>query len=123
MRLVQQLALRDAGLDPGAIGYVNGHGTATEHGDIAESRATAAVLRWMLHTPVIGMVNLIARTRVAPELVQDDFTPEAVEREVSRLMESSEAREAMKADLAKVRAKLGPGGAIERAADIFAAML
>lgn len=87
------------------------------------ARATAAVLRWLLHTPVIGMVNLIARTRVAPELVQDDFTPEAVEREVSRLMESSEAREAMKADLAKVRAKLGPGGAIERAADIFAAML
>jgi 3-oxoacyl-[acyl-carrier-protein] synthase II len=43
MRLVQQLALRDAGLDPGAIGYVNGHGTGTEHGDIAESRATAAV--------------------------------------------------------------------------------
>ena len=26
-----------------AIGYVNGHGTATEHGDIAESRATSRV--------------------------------------------------------------------------------
>jgi 3-oxoacyl-[acyl-carrier-protein] synthase II len=43
MRLVQQLALHDAGVDAAAIGYVNGHGTATEHGDIAESRATAAV--------------------------------------------------------------------------------
>jgi 3-oxoacyl-[acyl-carrier-protein] synthase II len=43
MRLVQELALSDAGLDSGAIGYVNGHGTGTEHGDIAESRATAAV--------------------------------------------------------------------------------
>ena len=87
------------------------------------ARITAAVLRWMLHTPVIGMVNLIAGTRVAPELVQDAFTPEAVEREVARLLESPAAREAMKADLANVRAKLGPGGAIERAADIFAAML
>ena len=29
----------------------------------------------------------------------------------------------MKAGLAEVRAKLGPGGAIERAADIFAGML
>ena len=29
----------------------------------------------------------------------------------------------MKAGLAEVRAKLGPGGAIERAADIFARML
>ena len=25
------------------VGYVNGHGTATEHGDMAESRATSAV--------------------------------------------------------------------------------
>jgi len=38
-----ELALEDAGLPAAAIGYVNGHGTATEHGDIAETRATAAV--------------------------------------------------------------------------------
>ena len=43
MRVVMELALASAGLDPGAIGYVNGHGTATEHGDIAETRATAAL--------------------------------------------------------------------------------
>ena len=43
MRRVQELALSDARLGPGAIGYVNAHGTGTEHGDIAESRATAAV--------------------------------------------------------------------------------
>ena len=43
MRRVMEMALEDAGLPAGAIGYVNGHGTATEHGDIAESRATEAV--------------------------------------------------------------------------------
>lgn len=42
MRIVQELALRDAGVPASAVGYVNGHGTGTEHGDIAESRATAA---------------------------------------------------------------------------------
>jgi 3-oxoacyl-[acyl-carrier-protein] synthase II len=41
MRRVMELALQDAGLPPSAIGYVNGHGTATEHGDIAETQATA----------------------------------------------------------------------------------
>lgn len=41
MRKVMELALADAGLPPEAIGYVNGHGTATEHGDIAETQATA----------------------------------------------------------------------------------
>jgi lipid-A-disaccharide synthase len=84
---------------------------------------TAFVLRRMLRTPFIGMVNLIAGREVAPELVQDDFTPESVEREVRRLLESSSARERAKSGLAEVRAKLGPGGAIERAADIFASML
>lgn len=36
-----QLALADAGIPPSAVGYVNGHGTATEHGDIAETQATS----------------------------------------------------------------------------------
>jgi 3-oxoacyl-[acyl-carrier-protein] synthase II len=43
MRRVMELALEDAGLPASAIGYVNGHGTATEHGDIAETGATASV--------------------------------------------------------------------------------
>jgi 3-oxoacyl-[acyl-carrier-protein] synthase II len=43
MRIVMELALRSAGLEPAAIGYVSGHGTATEHGDIAETRATSAL--------------------------------------------------------------------------------
>ncbi|MFO0635071.1 MAG: beta-ketoacyl-ACP synthase [Nannocystaceae bacterium] len=37
-------ALADAGLPASAIEYVNGHGTATELGDIAETHATAQVL-------------------------------------------------------------------------------
>ncbi|WP_338590499.1 beta-ketoacyl-ACP synthase [Shewanella khirikhana] len=38
-----RLALKDAALDADAIGYVNAHGTATDRGDVAETRATAAV--------------------------------------------------------------------------------
>jgi lipid-A-disaccharide synthase len=84
---------------------------------------TASILRHMIRTPFIGMVNLIAGRRVAPELIQDDFTPEAVATEVRRLLDSPDARAEAKAGLAEVRAKLGPGGAIERAADIFARMM
>jgi len=40
MRIAMEMALRDAGLPADAIGYVNGHGTATEQGDIAETQAT-----------------------------------------------------------------------------------
>jgi len=38
-------ALADAGLSADAIGYVNGHGTATKAGDIAETTATYDVFR------------------------------------------------------------------------------
>ena len=43
MHACMQPALRDAGIAPSAVGYVNGHGTATEHGDIAETLATEAL--------------------------------------------------------------------------------
>lgn len=84
---------------------------------------SAFILRRMIRTPFFSMVNLIAGRRVVPELIQDDFTPAAVESEVRRLLDSSAVRDEMKSGLAEVRAKLGPGGAIERAADIFARML
>src|SRR5208282_3819229 len=84
---------------------------------------TAAILRRMLKTPFISMVNLVAGRRLVPELIQDDFTPAAVAAEVRYLLESSDGRDEMKAGLAEVRARLGSGGAIERAADVFARML
>jgi 3-oxoacyl-[acyl-carrier-protein] synthase II len=41
MQRAMELALEDAGVPPQAVGYVNAHATATEHGDIAETHATA----------------------------------------------------------------------------------
>ena len=87
------------------------------------SPISASILRRMIRTPFFSMVNLIAGRSVVPELIQDDFAPAAVEEQVRRLLDSPAAREEMKSSLAEVRAKLGPGGAIERAADIFAQML
>ena len=43
MAQAMRLALEDANLAPERIDYVNAHGTATEHGDIAESQATAEI--------------------------------------------------------------------------------
>jgi lipid-A-disaccharide synthase len=86
-------------------------------------RTTAAILRRMIRTPFIGMANLVAGRRVVPELIQDDFTPAAIATEVRYLLESPDGRDEMISGLAEVRAKLGSGGAIERAADVFARML
>lgn len=43
MQGAMRLAIEDAGLKPEAIGFVSGHGTATDWGDIAETSATHAV--------------------------------------------------------------------------------
>ena len=43
MAAAMRLALDDAGLKPEDIDYVNGHGTATDRGDVAESTATYEV--------------------------------------------------------------------------------
>lgn len=43
MAVAMRLALEDAQLPPDAIAYVNAHGTATDHGDVAETQATHSV--------------------------------------------------------------------------------
>lgn len=44
MQIAMKMAVKDAGIEPSNIGYVNGHGTATEKGDIAETQATEQAL-------------------------------------------------------------------------------
>ena len=84
---------------------------------------TAAIARLLVRTPMFAMVNLIAGKRVVPELVQKDFTPERLASEAIRLLDSPDARAEMRRGLAEVREKLGPPGAVERAADLIAGML
>ncbi|RCK30041.1 beta-ketoacyl-ACP synthase [Thalassospira lucentensis] len=43
MEIALRKSLEDAELTPADIDIVNGHGTATDHGDLAESKATRAV--------------------------------------------------------------------------------
>jgi lipid-A-disaccharide synthase len=87
------------------------------------SPLTGFIMRFMLRTPYVALVNVIAGRAVAPELIQGRFTAAAVRAEAARLLASREARAEAKAGLAEVRQKLGAGGAIDRAAEIIAGML
>jgi lipid-A-disaccharide synthase len=79
--------------------------------------------RRMIRTPFFAMANLIAGRQIVPELIQDGLTARALEAEVRRLLASDAARKQMKQELDGVRARLGSGGAIERAAGIIASHL
>jgi lipid-A-disaccharide synthase len=84
---------------------------------------TALLAKPLVRTKHFSMVNLIADREVVPELIQQDFTPERVAAETLRLLQDPAAVAAMRADLAEVRRRLGPPGAVERAADAIAALL
>lgn len=80
MAVAMRLALNDAGLDPGAIGYVSGHGTATELGDIAETQATHDVFGPAM--PISSMKSYFGHTLgacgaqeawLAIEMMNDDW--------------------------------------------------
>jgi lipid-A-disaccharide synthase len=87
------------------------------------SLLTALLAGPLVRTPFYSMVNLMAGRRIVPELVQHDFTAERVAAEVSRLLDSAAARDEMRRGFAEVRARLGPPGAVERAADLIAKMI
>ena len=78
---------------------------------------TALLVRPLLRTPFFSMVNLIADGPVVSELIQRDFTCERVSGETLRLLRDPRARETQRAGLEEVRQRLGPPGAVERAAD------
>ena len=72
--------------------------------------------RSFVKVDTFAMVNLIAGTPVVPELIQDDFTAEAVASEVLSLLTDQERATRMRAQLDAVRAQLGGPGASRRAA-------
>lgn len=87
------------------------------------SPLTATLAKPLVRTSHFAMVNLIAQKQVVPELVQDDFTPEKVASEVLHLLQNPQARASLRMGLADVRARLGPPGAVDRAADSISRLL
>ncbi|AYC34596.1 beta-ketoacyl-ACP synthase [Pseudomonas cavernae] len=79
MRGAMQLALDDAGLSPDSIGYVNGHGTATEQGDIAETLATAELFGSRM--PISSQKSFLGHTLGACGALESWFSIEMMNRD------------------------------------------
>jgi lipid-A-disaccharide synthase len=71
----------------------------------------------------IGIVNILAEKDVVREYVQEEAREENVSRELMRLLDSEDAREAMRREMAEAVALLGGPGAHDRAADAVARWL
>ncbi|MEX5684272.1 MULTISPECIES: beta-ketoacyl-ACP synthase [Pseudomonas] len=80
MRRAMELALEDAGLQPSDIGYVNGHGTATEQGDIAETLATNSLFGE--HMPISSQKSFLGHTLGACGALESWFSIEMMNRDL-----------------------------------------
>ncbi len=79
MRRAMELALEDAELPADAIGYVNGHGTATEQGDIAETQATSSLFGPRM--PISSQKSYLGHTLGACGALESWFSIEMLNRD------------------------------------------
>jgi lipid-A-disaccharide synthase len=89
---------------------------------------TFFLARRLVKVPHVGLVNLVAGERIAPELLQDEATPEKLAAALLPLLaEGSPARQQALAGVARVRAALAPRegarSAAEQVTDLVAELL
>ncbi len=87
------------------------------------SPLTYSIGRMMAQVGHIGLVNLVAGGTVAPELIQDDASPQRVVEEALSILTDGTRTTSMKTALAKVREKLGTPGASVRTARLALEMM
>lgn len=77
---------------------------------------TYFILKRFILIPNIGLVNIVAGKRIVQEFVQQAATPQAISKEIERLLTDHSYAESVRQELLGIREKLGQGGASERLA-------
>jgi lipid-A-disaccharide synthase len=77
----------------------------------------------LIRSPFKGLVNLIGREEIVPELMQDDATPESLSKVALEYLRNPERAASMRSRLAEIRARLGSRCASDTAAAAVARYL
>ena len=86
-------------------------------------RLTYEVGKRVIKVPYLGLVNLVAGESLAPELIQDDVTPERIAMAGKNFLADNALRRQTIDKLRRVKENLGRGGASERTARIAVEMM
>ena len=107
---------------------ITASGTATLEGAILGkpmviiykvSRLSYWIGRALIHVDHIGLANLVAGRRIAPELIQEDANPKRIAEETLRILKTPGLLQQMGELMSEVRSRLGEPGATDRAARII----
>ena len=82
------------------------------------SRLSFEIGKRLVKLPYIGLVNVIAGKKIAPEFVQDRFKPEAVADAIAPFLTEGKEREEFQQALRQVQYQLGTPGASARTAKL-----
>lgn len=78
------------------------------------------IAKRLINIPYIALVNLIMNKKVVTELIQDQVTPELLEKELEELLSNTPVRQQMEADYVALRNQLHTGAkASQQAAEII----
>ena len=88
----------------------------------------ASQLNWrlfrpLINVPFVGMPNLIAGRKVAPELLQDQLSADNLAAQITSFLNDNNSLAQARADLAAVRARLGEASASQRTAQAILDLL
>jgi lipid-A-disaccharide synthase len=83
------------------------------------SRLTYSLVKFFTDIKNVGMVNVLAGSKVVPELIQDSFTPNAVTDEVVSFLRDRDRAKQTQNVLENISKSLGTQGASRRAAKII----
>jgi lipid-A-disaccharide synthase len=82
-----------------------------------------AIARALVRLDHVGLPNLVAGSRIVPELIQSECTPERIAAELGRYLDAPEEAGRVRRALVGLRERLGGPGVFERAADRLLAEL
>ena len=84
---------------------------------------TYMLVHRLLKIDHIGLCNIVANKRIAPELIQYDATPQRIAQTMSSLLDNPQTLQSMREELGSIEEKLGTGGGIEKISDLTLKML
>jgi lipid-A-disaccharide synthase len=83
------------------------------------SPLTYLIARRLVTISNIGLINIVAGKTIAPEFIQNQARPERIAERIVEFLTDAALRETVSRQLAGARAKLGPPGASQRAAEVI----